>query len=270
MKENGPRIFIVSDSIGETAEKVVKAVAIQFNSDITEIRKEPNVTDKSQIIKIVEEAKNYNSIVVYTIVLMELKIILEEECDKYGIPRVDILGPLMEALGKVATTSPRLEAGLIYRLDEQYFNRVDAVEFAVKYDDGKDPKGILKADVVIIGVSRTSKTPLSMYLAHKNYKVANVPLVPEITPPQELFEIPAKRIIGLTADPEKLNLIRRERLKTLGLKDNANYASMTRILLELENADTLYKRLGCTVIDVSKKAVEETASIVMQVLKGNN
>jgi regulator of PEP synthase PpsR (kinase-PPPase family) len=180
---------------------------------------------------------------------------------------VDILGPLMEALSKVSTTTPKLEAGLIYKLDEQYFKRVDAVEFAVKYDDGKDPRGILKADVVIIGVSRTSKTPLSMYLAHKNYKVANVPLVPEISPPEELFEIPAKRVIGLTADPEKLNLIRRERLKTLGLKDNANYASMERILLELEHADALFKKLGCTVIDVSKKAVEETASIVIQMLK---
>ncbi|MDD2574264.1 MAG: pyruvate, water dikinase regulatory protein [Bacillota bacterium] len=267
MNENGPRIFIVSDSIGETAEKVVKAVAIQFNSDITEIRKASNVTDKSQIIRIIQEAKNYNSIVVYTIVLQELKIALEEECDKYGILRVDILGPLMEALSKVATTTPRLEAGLIYKLDEQYFKRVDAVEFAVKYDDGKDPRGILKADAVIIGVSRTSKTPLSMYLAHKNYKVANVPLVPEISPPQELFKIPPKRIVGLTADPEKLNLIRRERLKTLGLKDSANYASMERILLELEHADALFKKLGCTVIDVSKKAVEETASIVIQMLK---
>lgn len=267
MNEDGPRIFIVSDSIGETAEKVVKAVAIQFNSDITEIRKQSNVTDKSQIIRIIREAKNYNSIVVYTIVLQELKTTLEEECDKYGVPRVDILGPLMEALSKVSTTTPKLEAGLIYKLDEQYFKRVEAVEFAVKYDDGKDPRGILKADVVIIGVSRTSKTPLSMYLAHKNYKVANVPLVPEISPPEELFEIPAKRVIGLTADPEKLNLIRRERLKTLGLKDNANYASMERILLELEHADALFKKLGCTVIDVSKKAVEETASIVIQMLK---
>ncbi|HOO11794.1 MAG TPA: pyruvate, water dikinase regulatory protein [Bacillota bacterium] len=267
MNDNGPRIFIVSDSIGETAEKVVKAVAIQFNSDITEIRKEANVTEKSQILRIVEEAKDYNCIVVYTIVLPELKRTLEEECDRYGIPRVDILGPLMEALSKIATTSPKMEAGLIYRLDEQYFKRVDAVEFAVKYDDGKDSRGILKADVVVIGVSRTSKTPLSMYLAHKNYKVANVPLVPEITPPQELFEISPKKIIGLTADPEKLNLIRRERLKTLGLNDSANYASMERILQELEYADALFKKLGCTVIDVSKKAVEETASIVMQVLK---
>ena len=265
--DNGPKIFIVSDSIGETAEKVVRAVAIQFNSDITEIRKEALVTDVSQIRRIVEEARNCTCIIVYTLVVEELKRVLEEECDKYGILRVDILGPLMDALKTIAPTTPKLEAGLIYKLDEHYFKRVDAVEFAVKYDDGKDPRGILNADAVLIGVSRTSKTPLSMYLAHKNYRVANVPLVPEIPPPEELFQISNKRIIGLTADPDKLNLIRRERLKTLGLNDSASYADMKRILLELEHADTLFKKLGCTVIDVSKKAVEETASIVIQLLK---
>lgn len=267
MMDNGPKIFIVSDSIGETAEKVVRAVAIQFNSDITEIRKESLVTDVSQIQRIVQEAKDCKCIVVYTLVVEELKKTLEEECDKYGILKVDILGPLMDALKKVAPTTPRLEAGLIYRLDEQYFKRVDAVEFAVKYDDGKDPKGILNADVVLIGVSRTSKTPLSMYLAHKNYRVANVPLVPEVTPPDELFQIPSKRIIGLTANPEKLNQIRRERLKTLGLNDSANYANLERIMVELEHADALFKKLGCTVIDVSQKAVEETASIVIHLIK---
>lgn len=267
MMDNGPKIFIVSDSIGETAEKVVRAVAIQFNSDITEIRKEALVTDADQIRRIVQEAKNYNSVIVYTLVVEELKITLEEECDKYSIPRVDILGPLMETLKRVAPTTPKLEAGLIYKLDEQYFKRVDAVEFAVRYDDGKDPRGILNADVVLIGVSRTSKTPLSMYLAHKNYKVANVPLVPEVSPPDELFQISNKKVIGLTANPDKLNQIRRERLRMLGLKDSANYANLERILVELEYADALFKKLGCTVIDVSKKAVEETASIIIQLIK---
>lgn len=267
MIENGPRIYVVSDSVGETAEQVVKAAAIQFNSDITEIRKEPFITDKYQIMRIINEAKEYKCIVAYTIVIPELKITLEEECDKYGIPRVDILGPLMEALKVIAPTSPKLEAGLIHKLDEHYFRRVEAVEFAVKYDDGKDPRGVLRADVVLLGVSRTSKTPLSMYLANKNYKVANIPLVPEVEPPKELYQITNRKIVGLTADPEKLNQIRQERLKTLGLSDTANYASMERILQELEYADMIYKKLGCPVIDVSRKAVEETASIILQILK---
>jgi hypothetical protein len=267
MIENSPKIYVISDSLGETAEQVVKAAAIQFNSDITEIRKEPFVTDRSQIMRIIQEAKDNKCVVVYTIVIPELKGVLEEECDRYNIPRVDILGPLMEALKRIAPTSPKLEAGLIHKLDEHYFRRMEAVEFAVKYDDGKDPRGVLRADVVLLGVSRTSKTPLSMYLAHKNYKVANIPLVPEVEPPRELFQISNRRIIGLTAEPEKLNQIRQERLKTLGLNDSANYASMERILQELEYADRIYKKLGCPVIDVSKKAVEETASIILQILK---
>lgn len=267
MKENGPVIYVVSDSVGETAEKVVRAAAIQFNSDITEFRREPFISEKSQIDKIIKEAKEHNSLIAYTIVLPDLKKALEEECDKHNIPRVDILGPLIEAISKIAPTTPKFEAGLIHKMDEHYFRRVEAVEFAVKYDDGKDSRGILKADVVLVGVSRTSKTPLSMYLAHKNYKVANVPLVPEIPPPKELFEIPSKKVVGLTADPAKLNQIRQERLKTLGLDSKANYASMERILQELEYADRIMKKIGCPVIDVSTKAVEETASIIIQILK---
>jgi [pyruvate, water dikinase]-phosphate phosphotransferase / [pyruvate, water dikinase] kinase len=137
----------------------------------------------------------------------------------------------------------------------------------VKYDDGKDPRGVLGADVVLIGVSRTSKTPLSMYLAHKRLKVANVPLVPEVEPPEELFQIPTSRCIGLTIDPQQLNHIRQERLKSLGLATGANYASMERIIYELEYADQVIRRLGCPLIDVSNKAVEETANMILDMLK---
>jgi len=268
MVENGAVVYVISDSIGETAEKVVMAAAIQYNSHITEIRKEPYVTDGEHIKRIVQQAKDLKCVIVYTIVVPELKKVLEEECDKFNIPRVDILGPIMDSLSKIVSASPKLEAGLIHKLDEHYFKRVEAIEFAVKYDDGKDPRGILMADVVLIGVSRTSKTPLSMYLANKNYKVANVPLVPEIPPPNELFEVPERRVMGLTADPSDLNHIRKVRLKTLGLDGKANYASMERILQELEYAEGIMKRLDCPVIDVTRKAVEETASIIIKILKG--
>ncbi len=268
MVDNGAVVYVVSDSIGETAEKVVMAAAIQYNSHITEIKKEPYVTDQSQIKRIVQDVKDVKCVIVYTLVVPELKKILEEECDKYNIPRVDILGPIMDALAKIVPASPKLEAGLIRKLDERYFKRVEAIEFAVKYDDGKDPRGILKADVVLVGVSRTSKTPLSMYLANKNYKVANVPLIPEVPPPGELYQIPKKKIIGLTAQPTELNHIRKERLKTLGLDGEANYASMERILQELEYSENIIKKLGCPVIDVTRKAIEETASIIIEILKG--
>ena len=164
---------------------------------------------------------------------------------------------------------PRNQAGLIHSLDHDYFKRVEAVEFAVKYDDGKNPLGLLKADIVIIGVSRTSKTPLSMYLAHKRIKVANVPLVPELAPPEELFKVPPYKIIGLLIDPFKLNEIRAERLKTMGLSDTAVYADMNRINEELTYAKGIMRRLHCQIINVSNRAIEETAGIILEYVRKN-
>ena len=142
-----------------------------------------------------------------------------------------------------------------------------AVEFAIKYDDGKNPWGLAKADLVIIGVSRTSKTPLSMYLANKQLKVANVPLVPEIPPPEELFKVPSSRIIGLLIDPYKLNEIRCARLKAMGLTDGANYADIHRIQEELEYARAIMQQLHCMIINVSNRAIEETASLILEYLR---
>ena len=146
-------------------------------------------------------------------------------------------------------------------MDEDYFKKVEAIEFAVKYDDGRDPRGILKADIVLIGVSRTSKTPLSQYLAHKSLKVANVPLVPEVDPPEELLSISPEKCFGLKISPEKLNDIRRERLISLGLNDKASYANIERIKEEIRlTLKKLLRKLDCQVIDVTNKAVEETAN----------
>ena len=177
------------------------------------------------------------------------------------------MGPIMEAFGYMYNAEPRMEPGLVRKLDEEYFRKIEAIEFAVKYDDGKDPRGILKADVVLIGVSRTSKTPLSMYLAHQRIKVANVPLVPEVEPSEELFNIPNKKIIGLKINPEKLFGIREERLKSLGLATHANYANYERILEELDFSEKIMKKIGCPVIDVSSKAIEETANIIIDMIK---
>ena len=153
------------------------------------------------------------------------------------------------------------------QLDDAYFRKIEAIEFAVKYDDGRDPRGVLNADIVLVGVSRTSKTPLSMYLAHKGFKVANVPLVPEVLPPEELYKIPRNNCVGLIITPDKLNAIRKERLRNLGLTSQANYASFERILEELDYAEKIMKRLGCPVINVSNKAIEETADYILEVLK---
>ncbi|MCF6461064.1 pyruvate, water dikinase regulatory protein [Clostridium sp. Cult3] len=262
-------IYVLSDSIGETGEQVARAAVSQFNPDKYEVRRFPYITEEDQILEIFEEAKNEKSIIIYTIVIERLRNYIIEMGQVYDIPVVDLMTPALDALEQVLGYEPKRESGLIRRLDEKYFKKVEAVEFAVKYDDGKDTRGIKKADIVLVGVSRTSKTPLSMYLAHKNFKVANVPLVPEVPAPEELFLKDTKRVFGLIANPFKLNEIRQERLKSLGLSNNANYASIERINLELEYSKKIMEKLDCTVIDVSNKAVEETAGIVMDYMKKN-
>ncbi|WP_413380145.1 pyruvate, water dikinase regulatory protein [Alkalihalobacillus sp. 1P02AB] len=253
-------VYIVSDSVGETAELVVKAAASQFRDAGLELRRVPYVEDKQTIEEIVRLAANANALIAFTLVVPEMKQFLMEQAKQVGVETVDIIGPMLTQIGNLVQVKPRYEPGLIYRLDEDYFRKVEAIEFAVKYDDGRDARGVVRADIVLVGVSRTSKTPLSQYLAHKRLKVANVPLVPEVKPPDELFKVSAKKCIGLTISPEKLIDIRAERLKALGLQTEATYANINRIKEELVYAQEIMERIGCPVIDVSNKAVEETAN----------
>ena len=263
-------IYVISDSVGETAQQVTKAALSQFQlEDDYEIRRFPYVVEVNFLEEILKSAKEENAIVIYTLVEQELLEFTEQYCEKENLSCVDLMTPILKQITNKIGVTPKREPGIIRKLDESYFKRVEAIEFAVKYDDGKDQRGILQADVVLLGISRTSKTPLSMYLANKNIKVANVPLVPEIPIPKEVFEINQKKIIGLTNTPEKLNQIRQERLKSLGLSSNANYAKFDRILQELDYSDKVMKKVGCPVIDVSNKAIEETAGIIMDIMKEN-
>ncbi len=267
--DNNITIYVLSDSIGETGEQVARAAASQFSPLKYDVIRYPYITDKEQIKEAFEEAKERKSIIIYTVVIENLRNYIIDMGQKYNIPVIDLMSPTLNALELVLGRKPKRESGIIRRLDEKCFRKVEAVEFAVKYDDGKDARGIKKADIVLIGVSRTSKTPLSMYLAHKHFKVANVPLVPEVPAPEELFEKDSKRIFGLIANPFKLNEIRQERLKSLGLNNNANYASIERINYELEYSKRIMEKLNCVVIDVSNKAVEETAGIIMEHMRNN-
>lgn len=260
-----PIIYVISDALGETAEFVARAAASQFNSGHVEIRRQPYVTDSQQIIEALEEASELKAIIAYTLVVPEMKALMEVEAEKRNLITVDVMGPMMEAITNHTSIVPKRQPGLLHKLDEDYFRKVEAIEFAVKYDDGKDPRGVIYSDIVLIGISRTSKTPLCMYLAHKRIKAANIPLVPEVPPPDELFKVSPKKIVGLTIRPNILNEIRQERLKTLGLSSNADYASLERIVMELEYAEKIMKKVGCPVIDVTNKAVEETAGKILQI-----
>lgn len=262
-----PTVYILSDSVGETAELVIKAGLSQFNNGSFKISRVPYVEDKGTISEYLQIAKEKKAMIGFTLVDPELRNYLNGQAKELGVEALDIMGPTIEAMERFFGTEPHLQPGLVHKLDEDYFKRVEAIEFAVKYDDGRDPRGIARADIVLVGVSRTSKTPLSQYLANKRIKVANVPIVPEVDPPEELFEVAKDKCIGLRISPEKLNEIRKERLKALGLGNQATYATIKRINQELEFFDKVVDKIGCDVIDVSNKAVEETANIILQMIK---
>lgn len=263
-------IYVISDSVGETAQNVTKAALSQFSLQCDcEIRRFPYITDEKFLLEVLNSGKSENAIIIYTLVNKHLSNETKKYCESENLSHVDLMTPLLKEIANKTNLKPKREPGIIRKLDESYFKRVEAIEFAVKYDDGKDPRGILKSDIVLLGISRTSKTPLSMYLANKNIKVANVPLVPEIPIPKEVFEINPNKIIGLTNTPEKLNEIRQERLKALGLSSSASYANLNRILQELDYAEEIMKKVGCPVIDVSNKAIEETAGIILDIIEEN-
>jgi len=261
-----PVIFVVSDSVGETADLVARAAISQFGGSPVEIHRFPMVDEPDAVREVVEAARQQPTLIVYTIIVPSVREELRRLTEEYGIPAVDIMGPMLVGMAKVLGTAPKLEPGLVHRLDEDYFKRVEAVEFAVKYDDGKDPRGFLKADVVLLGVSRSSKTPVSMYLAHKRIKAANLPLVPEVPLPKEIFQVPPGKIVGLRVSPDKLHSIREERIRTIGLRADANYSNMDRILMELDYAEEVFRKVGCPVVECTNKAVEETAVRVLEII----
>ena len=263
-----PQIYVVSDSLGETAERVAKAAIGQYDGD-TEIHRVPFIRHREQIEKIIEEAASQGAVICHTLVSPELRADFEMLAKEKHVRYVDILGPMMNMITEESGLTPRMKPGIIHRLDEEYFKKVEAIEFAVRYDDGKNPAGFKKADIILIGVSRTSKTPLSMYMAHKKFKVANLPLVPEVQLPREIFDVPPYRLVGLIIDPYKLNSIRSERMKALGFSGTANYTDIDRIEDELAYAKEVMRQLHCMVIDVSNKAIEETANRIMAMVQRN-
>lgn len=264
MSQASVTVYVVSDSAGDTGELAVRAAAAQFHPLSVRIRRAAFIQTREGIDAILKAGQADHSIILYTLVIPFLREYMVEKAGRMELTAIDLLGPLIDNLEKTLGKESRNEPGLNHALNAAYFRKVEAVEFAVRYDDARDVTGILKADIVLVGVSRTSKTPLSMVLAHKTFKVANVPLVPELVPPRELFAVSPRKVVGLTINPNALNAIRKERLKALGLPDTAPYATSERIERELQHAREVMDKIGCVVIDVSNKAVEETASLILE------
>lgn len=265
-------IYLLSDSLGETAQYVARAAANQFPDVSFHYKPIPFVEDIDYLAQVLDKIDIEKSILMYTLVVKELSDFIRDYCMQRKIPFVDVLALPFQAIESMTGEQPKGQPGLVQRMDESYFKKIESVEFAIKYDDGKDPTGLKLADLVLIGVSRTSKTPLSMYLAYRGLKVANLPLVPQVKVSEKLFEVPKNRIVGLTIRPDVLGNIRRERLLSLGVVGGSDYTDMARIFEEIDHAEKIMKRIGCPIIDVSHKAVEETANVILQIYysRGDN
>lgn len=265
--ENPAQIFLLSDGTGETVENTVKAALTQYMKESVRLRKFKNLRSPDAVMPILDEARRLGAIVVYTMVHPQVRAALSEGVKERDLTAVDLLGPMLSAFSNHLKSMPASIPGLLHEVNEDYFKRIEAIEFTVKHDDGAVPEDLDRADIVLVGVSRTSKTPLSVFLAHKGYKVANVPLVKGIEPPEHLFKIDQRKIIGLTIDPESLSEIRRQRLQRMGKDLSDSYANISMIRGEMEWALEVFARhRRWPVFDVTNKALEETATEIEKVL----
>lgn len=266
MSQETTYIYIISDSAGETASKLAQASVSQYEDlDIAFIH-QTFVNKREDLMTALTEAKEHNAIIIHTLISEEFIKIANSYCEEHHLFHMDLMSPVVNELSARTGIEPMRIAGAVHSLNKEYFNRITAMEFAVKYDDGKDPKGFLDADIVLLGVSRTSKTPLSLFLANKNLKVANLPLVPQAALPKEIWEMDPKKIIGLTNNPEILNKIRQERMRAYGLNPDTAYSNIDKIQEELAYAQKLYDKLNCVVINVADLSIEETASMILDKL----
>src|ERR671937_116143 len=263
---NAPvELHVVSDATGETAARLVQALEAQFpEQDFVEIR-HPRVESEDDLQLAVNRMRGRPAVVVYTLVKPELREAMRTLCRRARLHYCDLLGHPIEAVARVSGMAATMRPGARPPLDSGYFKRMAAIEFAVKYDDGMG-SGLHEADIVLVGVSRTSKTPLSMYLGYLGYKTANVPIVKGIEPPPALFEIDPLKIVGLTIEADRLAEIRAQRARRLG-GDNRKYAKLVEIYDELEAAEAVHRRLGCPVIEISELSIEETAARVIRLIE---
>ena len=253
-------VYTLSDSSGETAELVAKSAVSQFGKNSLEICRLPKVTSPEQVKDLFEKHVKQPAVLVYTLVLSEVRQAVIEEAKKNSILIYDVLGDLVSKLEDILNAPPLREPGLRLKIDQSYFNRMDAIHYAIKYDDGQNLTGIDNADVVLIGVSRTGKTPTCMYLAqHYGLKAANIPIVLGIDLPKTLLNINRKKIIGLLCDPVILQSFRSTRANSLQMDYSSDYCDFDHISHEVKHSKKVFQEFQCEVVDMTNRAVEETA-----------
>jgi len=255
---------MISDATGETAQRLVQALEAQFpDQEFIEIR-HPRVETVADLQLAVDRMKGRAAVVVYTLVEPELRDAMRTLCRRAKLHYCDLLGHPIDAIARVSGQAARMKPQARPPLNDAYFRRMSAIEFAVKHDDGTG-SGVREADVVLVGVSRTSKTPLSIYLGYLGYRTANVPLVKGIDPPEALWHVEPEKIVGLTIDAGRLAEIRGERIRWM--RGDRKYASLVEIYDELDYAAQVHRRLGCPVIEVSELSIEEIALRIVRVIE---
>jgi len=259
------QVFIISDGTGRTAEQVLNAALVQFENSNIQTKIYPQVSTEKQIQEIISEASMAKGLVLHTVVSKKLRDIINKQGLLYAVDTIDLIGPLLAQLSHHFSYLPSEKPGIYYELNKSYFKRIEAVEYTLRHDDGQRIEELDKAEIVILGVSRTVKTPVSLYLAHKGWLVANIPIVLGMEPPKALFKIHPGRVFCLTTFPNHLAELRKVREKHLG-GNLGEYAKPSFIMKELEYANTIFRHQpGWTKIDITNKPIEE---ISMEILTG--
>tara|TARA_B100000886_G_C20342710_1_gene457311 strand:- start:177 stop:1001 length:825 start_codon:yes stop_codon:yes gene_type:complete len=269
---NKYQIYLISDSTGETLDRIFLALKAQFNNFNYKINHFSFTRTENQIIKILENCKNnQKNIILYTIVDNKLSTILNKEAQKNNIPCFSVLGDLINNFSELLNQNSLNVPSRQHILDDDYYKKIDAIQFTMNHDDGNAMNDIEKSDIILIGVSRTSKTPTSIYLANKGYKVSNIPIVNKNSIPENIKKNKSKKcIIGLIAEPKRLVEIRKNRMTSLKETGNQKYTSLQKIQDEVESSKNTFIKFKWPVIDVSRKSVEETAASVIKIYEISN
>lgn len=259
-------IFAVSDGTGQTAEGVVRASLTQFDDKGVRIVRYGGVRSVQDVRRIVAEAADTEGFIVHTLVSEPMRRLMFNEGRAANVATIDLMGPMLARLSELLAVAPRSEPGLAQPFDAVYLQRIEAINFTVRHDDGRSIDDLERAEIVLVGVSRTSKTPLSIYLAYRGWRVANVPLALGVAPPKELFELPRRRVVGLVIKPERLSELRLARIHLLGTRPKG-YADLEHVRQEMVYAYELFdQRRDWPLVDVTNKPIEEAAAEVVALL----
>ena len=269
--KNTHQVYLISDSTGETLDRIFMALKAQFNNFDYDLNQFSFTRTENQISTILDDAKKQESpIILYTVVNSKLAKFLAEEANKKNIPCFGVLGDLILNFSKILNEKATHQPSAQHVLDEDYYKRIEAIQFTMNHDDGNNTENILESDIILVGVSRTSKTPTSIYLANKGLKTSNIPLVNDMSIPNDIMKSKTLCVIGLTTEAERLYDIRRNRLNSLKENEASDYTNLEKIRLEVEQSKKIFKKNKWPTIDVTRKSVEETAASIIKIFEIQN